>query len=298
MDNYRAHNFHCFQYFKDSKKKDFNDVRSPYAAIYTSLGCPYNCFYCCANSLYPQRIVREWELKTILEWIDELVLKHKIKNIRIHDTLFINEPLKLEAFAESIKEKKYDLNLSIYARLDTITETSLIDMRNIGVQWIGIGIESINDIKNKDAKKKIETIKNRGINTCANYMFGLPDDSFQSMQETLDLALDLNTEFANFYYYLAYPGSQLYEKIEKEEPARLPLTWKGYAQHGYEAYPLSNKALLAKDILAFRDKAFHAYFSNEKYLNMIDKKFGNKVVKHIENFNSINLRRKLLEENL
>ena len=40
-----------------------------------------------------------------------------------------------------------------------------------------------------------------------NYIFGLPEDDLETMQETLDLALELNCEFANFYCAMAYPGS-------------------------------------------------------------------------------------------
>jgi len=295
LDYYRSHNFHCFQYFKDSKKEDFSDVRSPYAAIYTSLGCPNNCFYCCANHLHKGE-GRDWELKTILRWIDELVLKYEVRNIRIHDHLFTYDIKKLESFADQIKERRYNLNLSIYARLDTLNDNTLFSMAEAGVKWIGIGIESINDIKNRKAKETIKMTQDYFMFTCTNYMFGMPNDTLQSMQETLDLALELNTEFANFYCTMAYPGSQLYEKINKEEPFRLPLSWEGYSQHGYETYPLSNQNLLAKEILAFRDKAFHRYFGSEKYLNMINKKFGSKVVKHIQDFNSIRLKRRLLED--
>ena len=55
-------------------------------------------------------------------------------------------------------------------------------------------------------------IKAAGINIIGNYIFGLPEDTAETMQETLDLALDLNCEFANFYSAMAYPGSPLYEQ--------------------------------------------------------------------------------------
>jgi len=49
MDKYKAHNWHCF---------DHIDARSPYAAIYTSLGCPYNCLFCCINALFGKPGIR------------------------------------------------------------------------------------------------------------------------------------------------------------------------------------------------------------------------------------------------
>ena len=46
-----------------------------------------------------------------------------------------------------------------------------------------------------------------GFNVGANYIFGLPEDDYDSMNETLDLALRINSEWANFYSAMAYPGS-------------------------------------------------------------------------------------------
>ncbi|HEY5997423.1 MAG TPA: cobalamin-dependent protein, partial [Candidatus Deferrimicrobiaceae bacterium] len=48
---YRAHNMHCFDEFRLSERADFSDVRSPYAVLHTSLGCPYACHYCCVHAL-------------------------------------------------------------------------------------------------------------------------------------------------------------------------------------------------------------------------------------------------------
>jgi radical SAM superfamily enzyme YgiQ (UPF0313 family) len=49
MDKYKAHNWHCF---------DDIENRKPYAAIYTSLGCPYNCIFCCINAPFGKPGIR------------------------------------------------------------------------------------------------------------------------------------------------------------------------------------------------------------------------------------------------
>jgi anaerobic magnesium-protoporphyrin IX monomethyl ester cyclase len=41
MGKYRAHNWQCFADL---------ETRKPYASIYTSLGCPYKCTFCCINA--------------------------------------------------------------------------------------------------------------------------------------------------------------------------------------------------------------------------------------------------------
>jgi len=56
---------------------------------------------------------------------------------------------------------------------------------------------------------------------------------------------------------------------------------------------LPTKHLKAEQVLRFRDNAFNIYFTNTKYLNMIEDKFGFKAREHIKNMTKIKLKRKL-----
>jgi anaerobic magnesium-protoporphyrin IX monomethyl ester cyclase len=127
-----------------------------------------------------------------------------------------------------------------------------------------------------------------------NYIFGLPDDTQESMQETLDLALEANCEFANFYCAMAYPGSKLYS-MALEKRWQLPDSWIGYSQHSYEALPLRTEALTSAEVLKFRDDAFHRYFTDASYLDLTQRKFGPDVVAHLRDMTKIRLKRQLLE---
>ena len=60
-------------------------------------------------------------------------------------------------------------------------------------------------------------INNFDINILGNYMFGLPEDNIDTMNETLNLSLELNTEHANFYPAQALPGSPLYFEAKKKK---------------------------------------------------------------------------------
>src|SRR3989344_9689524 len=111
----------------------------------------------------------------------------------------------------------------------------------------------------------------------------MPDDTNETMQETFDLALEINAEMANFYSAMAYPGSPLHEMAKKKE---LPLPedtggpgWIGYSQHAYKTLPLPTDSVTAEDVLRFRDEAFLKYFTNPKYLEMLMTKFGDKAVR-------------------
>jgi len=110
------------------------------------------------------------------------------------------------------------------------------------------------------------------------------------MQETLDLAIELNCEFANFYCAMAYPGSELYREASRENWA-LPESWSGYSQHSIDSKPLATKHLSAAQVLRFRDQAFQTYFTNPAYLDLVRAKFGDKTVEEIREMTSHTLER-------
>ena len=183
-----------------------------------------------------------------------------------------------------------------YARIDTVQDEVLAKLKRAGFTWLGIGIESGSQHVRDGVEKgrfgereiisAVNKVRSHGIHVAANYIFGLPDDTLPSMQATLDLAMGLNTEWANFYCAMAYPGSPLYG-LAKQKQWPLPDEeggpgWIGYSQHAYETSPLPTDVLTATDVLDFRDRAFNEYFMNPSYLSMIKGKFGQHIVEHVQ----------------
>lgn len=301
LSHYRAHNMHCFQDFKKSFLADFSDIRSPYVTMNTSLGCPYSCHYCCINAIFGKPGIRYWSLDIVMQWIDTLVSKYKIRNIRFDDELFILAPKRVEHFCDMIIQRGYDLNFWVYGRVDTIKDSMLKKLKKAGVNWICLGIESANKDVRKNVNKKInaqisdivKSIQAHDIYVLGNYMFGLPEDDLNTMKETLDYAMELNCEFANFYSAMAYPGSKLYDWA-KEKKYEVPSNWSSFSQHGYETQPLPTNHISASDVLRFRDTAFIRYHTNPRYLDMISSRFGRKVREHIEKLLKIKVKRRLL----
>ncbi len=113
------------------------------------------------------------------------------------------------------------------------------------------------------------------------------------MQQTLDLALELNTEMANMYPCQALPGSPMYFTAKKNGWA-LPDTYEGYAFLSYESQPLPTKHICSSEVLKFRDDAWQQYFTNPAYLNLVQTKFGLQERQNIEDMSSIRLKRRIL----
>ncbi|WP_419777008.1 B12-binding domain-containing radical SAM protein [Malaciobacter marinus] len=290
MDKYKAHNWHCF---------DSINNREPYGAIYTSLGCPYKCTFCCINATFGKPSIRYRSPELVVKEIEYLVNEYKIKNIKIIDEMFVLDERHYMKITELLLEKKLDLNIWCYARVDTVKKDLLSKMKKAGFNWFCLGIESASEfvrdgaskkLRYKDIKKVVSDIQNAGIRVLSNFIVGLPDDDKDTMKETLNMAIDLNTEFFNIYSAMAYPGSKLYtDAIEKG--IELPKNWADYSQHSKNQLPLPTKYLTSMEVLRFRDFAWEKYFTSNEYLEMIQEKFGEEVVNHIKFMTSKKLER-------
>lgn len=295
MERYHAHNW---QTFGDDKSRG-------YAVVATSLGCPFQCSFCAVSALFGKKIVRYRKPEKVVEEIDLLAKQYGIHYIKILDECFVLNRKHVEAICDLLIEKGNDLNIWAYARVDTVDEVLLDKLYRAGFRWLALGIESANqdvlqDVKkghysDQDTEHVIQMIHASGIHIVANFMFGLPEDTQESMERTLEFAKRVNCEWPNFYTTMAYPGSKLYRDcLEAKMP--LPGSWLGYSQYSYECVPLPTKHISGKDVLAFRDHAFQMYFEdNERYFSMMESKFGQTVVQDIRAMLEKRLRRKILE---
>ena len=301
MARYRAHNWHCFG----------NLDREPYAALYTTLGCPYRCSFCCIQAPFKAgegmmglraeaNSYRFWTPERVVEEIDLLVGRYGVRNIKFADEMFVLNQRHVTGICDLLIERGYDLNIWAYARVDTVKDNMLDRLKRAGFNWLALGIEAADDRVLTDVDKRyaldevhdtVRRIKDAGISIIGNYIFGLPEDTHETMQRTLDLALDLNCEFANFYSAMAYPGSPLYEEAVRRG-WRLPDTWSGYSQHAVDTLPLPTRHIPAGEVLRFRDRAFDTYFRHEPYLRMVRDRFGEATLAHIREMTAHTLERK------
>ena len=308
FDLYRSPMWHA-EYLEEN--------RSPYAAIQTSLGCQFKCSFCMINIInrndneeigvantYSK--MRYWSPEFIIKEFDKLI-SYGVKTIKITDEMFLLNPKYYKPLCEMLADRNKDdsLRMWAYSRVDTIKRKEILSLvRKAGIKWLALGIESgdknvrLEVSKGKfedvDVNKVIEQVHNSDIEVMGNYIFGLPGDTIEKMQSTLDLSIKLNTMGWNGYAATALPGSELY-KIAINKGFKIPATYEAYSFHSFNALPLSNENLTAAQILKFRDEAFLKYHKNEKFLKKVSKKFGHVALENIKKMTTVKLRRKILE---
>ena len=306
LDLYRAPMWHA--------EYDF-EKRTPYASLQTSLGCQFGCNFCMINILnrndndeigvasnYSK--MRFWSTNFIIKEFDKLI-KMGVRTIRIVDEMFLLNPKYYIPLCEQLAERNKDdlLRIWSYSRIDTVKRPEILKLvRRAGIKWLALGIESgersvrlevdKGKFEDVDVRKVIQKVHEADINVMANYIFGLPGDTKETVKKTFDLSLELCTAGWNTYGAMALPGSYLYKKA-LEEGNQLPDTYEGFSFHSYETLPLPTEKLSAKEIITLRDEAFNQYHNHKPFLNLIEKKFGKEAVKNIVEMTKIKLKRKI-----
>ena len=133
MDKYRAHNWQCFGDLES---------RQPYASIYTSLGCPYKCVFCCINAPFD---INRYRMRSPRAVVDEIALLHDtygVRTIKIIDEMFVLNVRHVTDICDLLIERNLDLNIWAYARVDTVKPNMLDKLRRAGIRWLALGIES------------------------------------------------------------------------------------------------------------------------------------------------------------
>lgn len=292
MGKYRAHNWHCFG----------QESRSPYAVVFSSLGCPFRCTYCSVNAVYGKGSYRVRSPRHFVEEIDVLAREYGVRHMEIVDDTFTVNKSRVHEICDLLIEREYRVNFWAYARTDTVDLPLLRKMKMAGIRWVAYGFESGNASVRNGVNKGQERIREAvgmareaGIHIIANFIFGLPDDTLESMRDTLDLAIRINAEYANFWCAMAFPGSDLY-RTAREMGWKLPATWHGYSQYSYDTEPLPTRHIAAKEVLRFRDSAFREYFQRPEYLATVRSAFGEKAASEVREMLERKLKRRLLGE--
>lgn len=304
LDLYRAHFWHA---------EFSHEKRTPFAAIYTSLGCNFGCDFCMINIVNRvdngeevdashSRGMRFWSPEWVSREMEKLA-KLGVRTLRISDEMFFLNRKYYQPVLQNVVDRGFDFNMWTYSRVDTVRRDALDLFKRAGVNWLALGVEAGNQMVRQEVSKGsfkevnirevCDTIHDSGINIISNYIFGFPDDNLETMQQTLDLALELNTEMANMYPCQALPGSPMYY-MAKRNGWKLPDSYEGYAFLSYECEPLPTKYLSSAQVLRFRDEAWQKYFTNPAYLNLVERKFGTQERRNVEDMARIKLKRRLL----
>ncbi|MDP8230814.1 MAG: radical SAM protein [Candidatus Gorgyraea atricola] len=242
--------------------------RPPVRSILTTRGCPYSCIFCDRGAF--GSFVRQRSIENVMREVDRLVKEFKTKELRIWDDVFTMNEKVTTGICDELK--RYDLVWSCNGRVNMITPNMLKHMKSAGCWSVDFGIESgsnkILKLINKKftiqkASEAIKMVKKAGMEVRAFFILGLPEETIETVQDTIDFALSSDIDYATFYLPQAYPGTRLYEIAKKENA--LETDYSKYLITGKEASYV-NKNIGLKNIQLFQRKAYASFYKRPSYI--------------------------------
>jgi anaerobic magnesium-protoporphyrin IX monomethyl ester cyclase len=257
---------------------DNRRYRSPYngrvqAVIKVGRGCPHNCFFCLASAVSGTE-VRLRSCKNIIEEIRVCIVRYQIKDFLFFSDTFNFDKSWVMQLCKAISDSGLRFNWMANSRVDGIDLEIARAMRQAGCKLISVGVESGSEVilqkigKNitiKEIKKAFQILKRAGLKTLAYYIIGFPWDTQQTVEDTIRLSLELNSDFAIFYIAVAFPGTRFFDYAQESG-----LFEVGDRDEFYKdayCYPTVKSHYLSKDkIYGFHKEAIRRFYLRPKYI--------------------------------
>ncbi len=198
----------------------FSVKRTPAILLMTTRGCPGRCTFC-TNVIHGRKI-RQFPMDDLFELIHIFTEKYGIKELQIFDDTFTVNKKRVMEFCERLILEKINVTWSCLARVNGITPEMLDLMKRSGCWQICYGIESGDeamlkkikkDISLDQVRKTLDMTKQAGISSKGFFIIGYPEETRESLQTTIDLALSLPIDDLAMTIFTPYPGTQAYHDI-------------------------------------------------------------------------------------
>lgn len=194
----------------------YNNIIFPLQA---SRGCPYRCIFCSQDKMY--RYPRYRSIESVIGEIKYSLNKFNVNHFGFNDAYF---PFSIEhgfKFVNRLVEEKLDKKIKwiTESRVDKVNLGLLRALKKTGLVTIMYGFEvgnqSILDSLNKkttleQAKEAAMISRKAGIRVLGLFVLGLPGESVDTCNQTINFAKELACDIAKFNLAVPLPGSQFF----------------------------------------------------------------------------------------
>jgi radical SAM superfamily enzyme YgiQ (UPF0313 family) len=246
-------------------------VNRPYVIVETSRGCPYSCDFCVAP-IHQGHKFRERNAKALVDDIERGYREFGIDFFYLWgDTVTLNVK-SFTAFCDELIARKLPIQWFGNARADNLTDPAFVHrLRQSGCWMLALGIETESEEIRKDMVKRLErqkiqtafrNMRDAGIRSFAFFIFGYPGETRETMEHTIDYAIALDPDFANFYPAVPYPGTALYAKAVQEGW----LIEEDWSRMEYSFYLMAGNGLDERMVFDAINRAKRRFFLRPSYL--------------------------------
>lgn len=239
----------------------------------TSRGCPFSCIYCGRF-----HIGKRFRARSARNVVDEMeaCLEMGIGEFQVFDDIFTLDKKRALAVCQEIVQRDLNLSWAIRSRVDTVDRELLQGLARAGCRRISYGVEAGSDeilknlkkgITTRQAEESVRMTQEMGIAVLADFMLGSPGEKREHILRTIDFALKLRPDFAQFTVTTPYPATELYLDglrrgvIEQDY-------WREFAQQPREDFvtPFWNEHLSREELLELFRLAYRRFYLRPSYV--------------------------------
>ena len=246
--------------------------RKPVTILITSRGCDRRCIFCFQidkerNS--GKRGIRFRSVENVLLEI-ELCLKQGYREIKFIDDTFTADYDRAMAICREIKARRLDFTWFASACINQVDKTLLQAMKDAGCWAILFGADSgvqktLNALRKattlEQIRRDVRAAKAVGLKVSTPFIFGAPGETFADGLKTIDFAIELDADLANFHALTPFPGTYLYDNLDKFGSVSGDLSDRNYQSAAFVPYSMTRD-----EILTLRQLAFRRFYSRPAFL--------------------------------
>ena len=243
--------------------------RLPVVHMTTTRGCPHDCSFCSASAVFGRR-VRRLSVGRVMEEIEDAVRNYSAREISFWDDTMTQNRNWMVTFCDGLQQSGLDLTWTCYARVDTMDPLLLNKMKQAGCFNIFYGFEAGSQtlldlvdkkIRVEDSIRVCRWTREAGIEVRGSFMLGLPGETPALAQKTINFALELDPDYAQFCLTTPYPGTRLYDQAA--EFGRLSTELSDY--HGWKAVFVPYGYNSPEELLAMERRAMIRFYFRPSY---------------------------------
>ena len=238
----------------------------------TARGCNRRCIFCSQIDRERKSGKRGIRYRSVENVLDEIrvCLDQGYREIKFIDDTFAADYDRAMALAKAIKTEGLDFTWFASACVNQVDKPLLKAMKDAGCWAVLFGAESgvqknLNTLRKGitlDATRKaVKAAKQVGLRVSTPFLFGIPGETYDDALKTIDFAIELNPDLANFHALTAFPGTPLFENLDKYGTVTEDLSRYTYQGASFTPYTMSSE-----QIHELRQIAFRRFYSRPRFL--------------------------------
>jgi len=199
------------------------ETRKPLTVIQTARGCPYQCIFCLVPRVSGTRLRRR-SVESVLGEVQQCVQRFGIREFYFNaDTFTLDRDWVIE-LCKSIVERRLPIRWGCNSRVDTLDEARLEWMKRAGCHIITLGVESgdqsmLNRMRKgitlEQSRRAVSLCRDFGIDSYMFFIIGLPWETRETVRRSIEFALELDGDFAEFILARCFPGTELHRLCDQ-----------------------------------------------------------------------------------